>query len=196
MRHRSPTVLLVFLLSFLASGCISDGGPQELRLRVMAYNIKHGHGNDGVVDLERAAAVIEAVAPDVVTLQEVDERCGRSGEVDQAAWLGERLGMESIFGTFMDYDGGRYGMALLSRLPIIEWTNHVLPPGAEPRSAPRSGAWLSDLPLGSSAQTRVAYRLPRYARVRLPPTYEQGPGLLKEPRAISGGGGSRTRVRI
>jgi len=101
----------------------------------MSYNIKHGRGNDGVVDLERAAAIIEAASADVVTLQEVDERCGRSGGVDQAAWLGERLGMEPLFGPFMDYDGGRYGMAVLSRLPVVSWRNIVLPAGAEPRSA-------------------------------------------------------------
>jgi endonuclease/exonuclease/phosphatase family metal-dependent hydrolase len=105
------------------------------RINVMSYNIKHGHGNDGVVDLARAAAVIESVSPDVVTLQEVDEGCGRSGGIDQAAWLGERLGMHFAFGPFMDYDGGRYGMAVLSRLPIVSSHNIVLPPGAEPRSA-------------------------------------------------------------
>ncbi len=105
------------------------------RIKVMSYNIKHGQGNDGVIDLERAAAVIEAVAPDVVTLQEVDERCERSGRVDQVAWLGARLGMEPLFGPFMDYDGGRYGMAILSRLPVVSSRNVVLPPGAEPRSA-------------------------------------------------------------
>lgn len=107
----------------------------DTRLRVMSYNIKHGLGNDGVVDLERAAAVIERVGPDVVTLQEVDQRCRRSGGVDQAAWLGERLEMTPIFGSFMDYDGGRYGMAILSRLPIVSWENIELPAGAEPRSA-------------------------------------------------------------
>ena len=105
------------------------------RVRVMSYNIKHGRGNDGVIDLERAARVIESVAPDVVTLQEVDEGCGRSGGVDQVGWLGERLGMRPLFGPFMDYDGGRYGMAILSRVPIVSWQNIVLPPGAEPRSA-------------------------------------------------------------
>jgi endonuclease/exonuclease/phosphatase family metal-dependent hydrolase len=105
-----------------------------LPMRVMAYNIKHGRGMDGRVDLERIARVIEAVKPDVVTLQEVDERCGRSGDVDEAAWLGERLGMTAIFGPFMDYDGGRYGMALLSKWPIVAWENHELPPGPEPRT--------------------------------------------------------------
>ena len=114
------------------------------RIKVMSYNIKHGYGNDGVIDLERAATVIESVSPDVVTLQEVDERCGRSGALDQAAWLAERLGMEPLFGSFMDYDGGRYGMAILSRLPIVSSENIVLPSGAEPRSALAARVRLTD----------------------------------------------------
>jgi endonuclease/exonuclease/phosphatase family metal-dependent hydrolase len=129
---------------FALVGCGSALKHETASLRVMSYNIKHGYGNDGVIDLERAAAVIEAAAPDVVALQEVDERCRRSGDVDQAAWLGERLGMTPIFGSFMDYDGGRYGMALLSTLPIIGWENHILPPGAEPRCALAARVQLAD----------------------------------------------------
>jgi endonuclease/exonuclease/phosphatase family metal-dependent hydrolase len=43
--------------------------------------------------------------------------------------------MHSAFGEFMDYQGGEYGMAILSRFPIAAENNHRLPPGAEPRSA-------------------------------------------------------------
>jgi endonuclease/exonuclease/phosphatase family metal-dependent hydrolase len=43
--------------------------------------------------------------------------------------------MQAMFGGFMDYRGGRYGMAVLSRYPVVEWQNHRLPDGAEPRSA-------------------------------------------------------------
>ena len=108
--------------------------PRTDRVRVMTYNIKHGLGNDDVLDLERAARVIERAAPDVVTLAEIDDGCRRSGGVDQAAWLGRRLGMHALFGEFMPYDGGRYGMALLTKLPIVAWENHPLPPGSEPRT--------------------------------------------------------------
>jgi len=135
MRFLPSYLLFLCVVGPTIGGCRSITPSDDATLLVMTYNIKHGHGNDGVVDLERAAAVIEAVAPDVVTLQEVDERCGRSGDIDQAAWLGERLGMEPLFGIFMDYDGGRYGMAMLSHLPVLASENHVLPPGAEPRSA-------------------------------------------------------------
>lgn len=104
-------------------------------LVVVAYNIKHGRGMDGTVDLERAAQVIEAHDPDFVTLQEVDRECGRSGDVDQAAWMGERLGMHAVHGPFMAYDGGEYGMAVLSKAPIERSLNHPLPDGPEPRTA-------------------------------------------------------------
>jgi endonuclease/exonuclease/phosphatase family metal-dependent hydrolase len=108
----------------------------EVELRIVSYNIRHGVGLDGALDLERTAAVLAAQAPDVVLLQEVDERCERSGSVDQAAWLGERLGMQHRFAAFMDHDGGRYGLATLSRAPIVASRAIPLPPGRqEPRTA-------------------------------------------------------------
>lgn len=104
-------------------------------LRILAYNIKHGLGMDSVIDLERIARVINALDPDVVTLQEVDSSVERSGRVDQTTVLGELTGMHSVFGTFFDYQGGRYGMALLSKYPFISHTNHILPKGVEHRAA-------------------------------------------------------------
>jgi endonuclease/exonuclease/phosphatase family metal-dependent hydrolase len=59
----------------------------------------------------------------------------RTGWVDQAAGYGSLTGLEPLFGDFMDYQGGHYGMALLSRFPVVDWANHRLPEGAEPRSA-------------------------------------------------------------
>jgi endonuclease/exonuclease/phosphatase family metal-dependent hydrolase len=104
-------------------------------LRLLTYNIKHGLGNDGKLDLERAAAVINSLQPDMVALQEVDNRAERTGGADQAQRLGELTGMHAVFGDFMEYQGGHYGMAILSRYPIVESENHRLPDGDEPRTA-------------------------------------------------------------
>jgi len=104
-------------------------------LRVVSFNIRHGVGMDGRLDLDRTAAVLRRLEPDLVAIQEVDENCRRSGGVDQAAALGKALGMEHRFGEFMDHDGGRYGLAVLSRLPIKATRRHALPRGAEPRAA-------------------------------------------------------------
>src|SRR5690606_13139512 len=64
-----------------------------------------------------------------------DQGVARSGRADQAALLGGLLGMEHVFGSFMDYQGGRYGMAILSRFPIVESWEIPLPEGEEPRIA-------------------------------------------------------------
>jgi endonuclease/exonuclease/phosphatase family metal-dependent hydrolase len=105
-------------------------------VRVLSYNIRHGAGMDGRVDLERTADVIRALAPDVVLLQEVDSCTARAGGVDQARSLADLTELpHHVFGRFMEYDGGAYGMAILSVTPIVEQRNAALPGDTEPRSA-------------------------------------------------------------
>ena len=104
-------------------------------LRILSYNIRHGKGMDGNINLERIAEVISKTSPDLVALQEVDKCCKRSGHQDIAAELGRLLDMQHRFGPFMTYEGGEYGMAILSRLPITDTVRHPLPEGAEPRCA-------------------------------------------------------------
>jgi endonuclease/exonuclease/phosphatase family metal-dependent hydrolase len=103
----------------------------------MTYNIHHGRGADGAIDLERIAAVVRAAGPDLVALQEVDVGTGRAGGVDQAAELGRLTGMQVVFGEAMPYDGGSYGEAVLSALPIESSAVHALPAAShhEPRAA-------------------------------------------------------------
>ena len=131
--------LCALLLAWTLTGCAAiqralEEAAERPTVRVLSYNIKHGEGMDQEVILERAAAVIRAARPDIVTLQEIDWNASRTGRVDQAARLGDLTGMEHAFGPFMDYQGGEYGMAILSRWPIVSVVNHELPPGTEPRS--------------------------------------------------------------
>lgn len=104
-------------------------------IRVAAYNVKHGLGMDSVIDLERVASVLRGLYADVITLQEIDRGVERSGGVDQATRLANLLGMSAHFGDFMPYQGGEYGMAVLTRLPVLAVDNIRLPDGEEPRSA-------------------------------------------------------------
>ena len=41
-------------------------------LKVVTFNIAHGKGMDGEVNLERQAKLINAYKPDIVFLQEID----------------------------------------------------------------------------------------------------------------------------
>jgi endonuclease/exonuclease/phosphatase family metal-dependent hydrolase len=138
MGRVAPVTRLVttaLLLAAALSGSRALEALQPLELRVVTYNIKHGRGNDNVVDLERTAGVIRALTPDVVGLQEVDDRATRSGGVPQAERLGTRLGLRHAFGRFMDFQGGAYGMAILTRYPIVDSRPVPLPEGNEPRVA-------------------------------------------------------------
>jgi endonuclease/exonuclease/phosphatase family metal-dependent hydrolase len=135
--HSTLTLLLTALA--IVAGCTPAReccNGEVTTLRVMSYNIRHGAGLDGEIDLARVAEVIRAADVDLVALQEMDHVATRSGGVDQAAVLGEMLGMEHRFGKFMDFQGGEYGLAVLSRLPIEDSRVIALPPGKhEPRSA-------------------------------------------------------------
>jgi endonuclease/exonuclease/phosphatase family metal-dependent hydrolase len=128
------TATLIVSLAFAAASCTTTEPDQ---LRILSYNIHHGEGTDGVFDLERLARVIRSADPDLVALQEVDRGTGRASGVDQASELGRLTGMEDFFGKALDFSGGEYGEAVLTRLPVISVTNHPLPfsPGHESRAA-------------------------------------------------------------
>jgi endonuclease/exonuclease/phosphatase family metal-dependent hydrolase len=133
--RRSVAAVFTALLALTAAlAGPGQGGP--VTLRVVCYNIHHGEGTDRKLDLERVAGVLKAQRPDLVALQEVDRKARRTGQVDQAAKLGELTGLHAAFGRAMDHDGGGYGNAVLSRWPILSSESHGLPfaPGHEPRA--------------------------------------------------------------
>ena len=129
-------ILLISVVLFLSCNACNDISIEKHQvLRVLSYNIHHGEGMDGKIDIERIAKVISTENPDLVALQEVDKFCTRSGDIDMAAELGQLLGMEHLFGKAMDFQGGEYGLAVLSKLPIMGTRLHQLPKGDEPRCA-------------------------------------------------------------
>lgn len=69
-----------------------------MEIRVMTFNIHHGVGMDGQLNLKRIADVITAAKPDIVGLNEVDRFHRRSDHIDEASYLGDLTGMYSIFG--------------------------------------------------------------------------------------------------
>jgi len=91
--------------------------------RVMTYNIHHGEGVDGRIDLERIADVIKKERADLVALQEVDKGVARTARRDFPAELAVLTGMPCVFSNNYHYQGGEYGNAILSRFPVVTWTN-------------------------------------------------------------------------
>ncbi len=103
------------------------GAEEPYQLRVLCYNIHYGQGTDGRYDIPRLANVIRETKPDLVALQEVDVGVARSSRVHEARELGRLTKMAVRFGPTQHYDGGLYGNAVLSRLPIEDVHIQPLP---------------------------------------------------------------------
>jgi len=119
------------LIGVLVAACVRTGpAPSaQRRLRVMTYNIQSGGS-----DLARVAGVIRAANPDLAALQEVDVHwAGRSAFVDEATALSSQLGMQVRFARIYrlaPLASGQpmreFGVALLSRLPVVDFRNDSL----------------------------------------------------------------------
>lgn len=72
------------------------------------------------------ADFIEQYDPDFVMLQEVDYKTSRNGKRDFTTELAAETGYFSAFGPAIEYDGGKYGVAILSKYPIEKISNTSL----------------------------------------------------------------------
>lgn len=128
--------LILSLLSFVTTLCWAQNFPQsENTHRLMSYNIHHGEGMDGKMDIKRIGDLINAVNPEVVGLQEVDSVVNRSGKIDIIQLLSEQTGMFPTFGYSILHDGGKYGNAVLTREKPVAVKKIALPGAKEARTA-------------------------------------------------------------
>ena len=127
---------LYFCLSVVViSGYAQPYPKQENTVRVMSYNIHNGKGMDNVTDYQRIANVITGIAPDVVALQELDSVTNRSNQVDVLSRLAELTAMYAVYGASLNpYDGGKYGIGILSKEKPLSWKRVPLPGREEVRS--------------------------------------------------------------
>lgn len=126
--------LSIFSLVLFHSG--AQTFPQrENTHRLMSYNIHHGEGMDGKIDIERIGKLIIDINPEVVGLQEVDSVVVRSGNIDILQLLSEQTGMYATFGYSILHDGGKYGNGILTREKPLAVKKIALPGAKEARTA-------------------------------------------------------------
>ena len=111
MKQYFSVALAVLFCALMPAACTT----QTTAVKFMSYNIRNGRGIDNVQDLGRVAEVINRTAPDIVALQELDSVTGRMAGRFIPGELGEMTGMHARFCRAIDYDGGAYGVGLLSR---------------------------------------------------------------------------------
>lgn len=85
--------------------------------RIVTYNVHRCLGVDGRLDVGRVAAVLAALEPDIVGLQELDVGRARSGGVDQAHEIARRLDMACHFNAALKVEEEQYGDAILTSHP-------------------------------------------------------------------------------
>ena len=94
-------------------------------IKVASYNM----GAARVSNIDEVTNAIKALGADIVALNEVDNKTERSGKVDQAQYIAKQLGLHYAFGRAIDFEGGQYGIAIVSKYPIENWEVVELPSG-------------------------------------------------------------------
>ena len=147
---------LLFCIAVFAIILVATPAALAKTIRVMTYNIHVGVGMDKKLDLPRIAAVINQQHPDLVGLQEVDRGVERTQRIDEIAELAKLTKMEYAFAFNLKYQGGQYGVAILSRYPIMA-TDHRLYQNT--REAERRGFIRAEVKLGGRVVNFVTTHL-------------------------------------
>ena len=127
-------------------------------MRLATFNILHGRSlSDGAVHADRLTAAVAELDADVLGLQEVDRGQPRSGLLDLTEIAAKALDAPvhrfaaAVAGTpgeswhpwsgDHDNDHPLYGIALVSRWPVLHWQVTALPPAPvrSPVYTPRAG---------------------------------------------------------
>lgn len=135
-----PVAVVVLLFLSFSSGKIQSKATAKDAIKVSTYNVHHCNPPEkpGVIDVDAVAAVIKKQHADMVAVQEVDVNTGRSGKINQAEQLAAKAGYRFYyFGKAMDFDGGGYGVLILSKYPLTDTTTYSLPKAGDKGGEPR-----------------------------------------------------------
>ena len=103
-------------------------------LCVMSYNVHNAIGMDNITSCERIAGVINEAKADIVAVQELDSITTRSKQTDILKQIAEHCNMYPTFCASIDFQGGKYGIGVLSKEKPLSHRRVALPCRSEPRS--------------------------------------------------------------
>ncbi|MBO5271057.1 MAG: endonuclease/exonuclease/phosphatase family protein [Clostridia bacterium] len=109
-------------------------------LRIGTFNIQHGQDHvkyleskQDVIDLPRVASLIRAEGLDICAMNEVRNEENTAVAVNQAKVIGEALGYHYYFAKAINFRGGAYGNAIVSRYPIVKTVLYPIATAKEER---------------------------------------------------------------
>ncbi|MGD9558258.1 MAG: endonuclease/exonuclease/phosphatase family protein [Mangrovibacterium sp.] len=118
--------ILLFLSCFLFAFGKSNAQTDPVRLKIMSFNVCRS-GELTRYSVEPFVNLIRQYQPDIIALQELDYKTTRNTGIDFTTKLGAALGMFPVFGRTIYYQGGEYGIGVLSRYPFLSVKTEPLP---------------------------------------------------------------------
>jgi endonuclease/exonuclease/phosphatase family metal-dependent hydrolase len=126
-----------FLLILILTSCSPLAKSVEKRqasVRILSYNVRNCRGLDNITDYKRVADIITRISPDVVALQELDSATTRSAGIVVLNELARYTNMFRSYSASIIFQGGKYGIGVLSKIEPMNWRVVELPGREEKRS--------------------------------------------------------------
>ena len=142
--------LLAFLFPALGLSLLSSIAFSQV-FTTMTYNIRHGLTTKNQSNLSRVSELIRVNKVDIVALQEIDSATVRSLGRNQTKFLAKETKMKAVFAKAVAEKQGSYGLAILSRYPIIASQIVQLPSPEEGASRVLLCAYV-ELPTGKTVR--------------------------------------------
>ncbi len=98
-------------------------------IKVATYNIGKNELAADVANLDELSKAIAKIDADVIVLTEIDNKTVRSKKVNQLEEIAKANKMDFAFGKALDFDGGEYGVGILSKYKIEKSQVVNLPSG-------------------------------------------------------------------
>ncbi len=130
----SALALSAILVSSTPVSAQSKGSARELQLRVASYNIQRGEGMDGKLNYPRTAGVLTGINAEVVAVQEVDSMTHRTSNTYSLGAIADVMHYHATYAPTINYDGGKYGIGILSRQQPLRTSQYPLPGKDEART--------------------------------------------------------------
>ncbi|MBQ2851614.1 MAG: endonuclease/exonuclease/phosphatase family protein [Thermoguttaceae bacterium] len=126
------SALAAFVVYCAATAATLFAAEPASTLTLVSYNVHNAIGLDGKTDFARIAKTLTALNPDVVALQELDSKTKRSKGRDVLEEIAKEAKMNATFGPAIDFQGGKYGIGVLSKEKPLK-SEYFSLPGREER---------------------------------------------------------------
>jgi len=102
-------------------------------ITILSYNVRNCRGLDNSVNYQRVADAINKTNADIVALQELDSATSRSKGISVLNELATLTGMVATYRASIDFQGGKYGIGILTRQKPLRIAGVALPGKEEQR---------------------------------------------------------------